>query len=90
MSTRPVFHSLSVCAGCGCSGEDFGSVNVEAFELTGELYCEECAGEVIADFADDDDGCCQACGACPGFIGAECDETCDHAKAQPSVHGGED
>jgi len=25
------FHSLSACAGCGCSGEDFGSVNVEAF-----------------------------------------------------------
>jgi hypothetical protein len=25
---------------------------------------------------------CPACGACPGFIGAECDEECDHAKAQ--------
>lgn len=24
---------------------------------------------------------CRACGARPGFIGAECDETCDHAKA---------
>lgn len=42
-----VFHSLSVCAGCGCGGEDFGSVNVEAFELTGELYCEDCADEAI-------------------------------------------
>lgn len=26
--------------------------------------------------------CCRACGACPGFIGAECDETCDHAKKE--------
>lgn len=42
-----VFHSLSVCAGCGCSGDDFGSVNIEAFEVTGELYCEECAEEAI-------------------------------------------
>lgn len=23
--------------------------------------------------------CCSVCGACPGFIGAECDETCEHA-----------
>lgn len=53
--SRPkyVFHSLSVCAGCGCSGEDFGSVNVEAFELTGELYCEDCANEAIADAAEE-------------------------------------
>jgi hypothetical protein len=46
--TRPAFHTLSVCVGCGCSGEDFGSVNVEAFELTGDLYCEECADAAIA------------------------------------------
>lgn len=52
---KPVFHSLSVCAGCGCSGDDFGSVNVEAFEATGELYCEECAEEAIAN-ADEGDG----------------------------------
>lgn len=44
---RPIIHSLSVCARCDCGGDDFGSVNVEAFELTGELYCEECAPEVI-------------------------------------------
>lgn len=44
---RPVFHSLSVCAGCGCQGDDFSSVNVEAFEVTGELYCEDCAEEAI-------------------------------------------
>jgi hypothetical protein len=42
-----VFHSRSVCAGCGCYGDDFGSVNVEAFEVTGELYCEECAEAAI-------------------------------------------
>ncbi len=41
--SKPVFHSLSVCTGCGCDGEDFGSVNVEAFEMTGEIYCEDCA-----------------------------------------------
>lgn len=50
---KHVFHSLSVCAGCECSGDDFGTVNVEAFELTGELYCEECADEAIAQWADD-------------------------------------
>ncbi len=41
------FHSKSVCAGCGCTEEDFGSVNVEAFELTGELWCEDCAENAI-------------------------------------------
>lgn len=45
---RYVFHSLSACAGCGCGGDEFGSVNVEAFEVTCELYCEECADEAIA------------------------------------------
>lgn len=29
----------------------------------------------------DPDGCCEACGACPGFIGAECDGDCEHAEA---------
>lgn len=27
------------------------------------------------------DGSCAACGACPGFIGAECEADCDHARA---------
>ena len=49
------FHSLSVCAGCGCSGEDFGSVNVEAFEVTGELYCDDCADEAIENASQGDD-----------------------------------
>lgn len=45
---RPyVFHSLSACAECGCSGDDFGSVNVEAYEVTGELICEDCADAVL-------------------------------------------
>lgn len=47
--TKPIFHSLSVCAGCGCFEDDFGSVNVEAFDATGELYCEECADAAIHD-----------------------------------------
>lgn len=53
MSKPYVFHTLSVCAGCGCSGDDFGSVNVEAFEATGELYCEECADEAIENAAEE-------------------------------------
>lgn len=48
MGNKIPFHSLSVCAGCGCSGDDFGSVNVEAFEVTGKLYCDDCAEEAIA------------------------------------------
>jgi hypothetical protein len=27
----------------------------------------------------EDDGCCPGCGACPGFTGVECDETCEWA-----------
>lgn len=54
MARKPyVFHSLSACAACGAQGDDFGSVNVEAFELTGELYCEECADEAIERWAED-------------------------------------
>lgn len=56
MAAKPVFHTLSVCAGCGCSGEDFGSVNVEAFEVTGELYCEECANGAIERAEAENDG----------------------------------
>jgi hypothetical protein len=25
--------------------------------------------------------CCSSCGACPGFIGAECTGDCDHERA---------
>lgn len=41
---------------------------------------QQVAEDVVADV--EGNGCCRACGACPGFIGAECDETCDHAKTQ--------
>jgi hypothetical protein len=44
---KPLMHSLSVCQGCGASGDDFASANVEAFEVTGELYCDDCAEEAI-------------------------------------------
>lgn len=69
-------------AACEACGEfmDAADINVEAFELTGQLLCLECADDALAD--DEDDGCCPGCGACPGFIGAECDETCDHAKKE--------
>lgn len=31
---------------------------------------------------DPDDDTCHCCGACWGFIGADCDGDCEHAKAQ--------
>lgn len=56
---------------------------VECFERFGAILCEDCFAEASEDDEDDeDDGCCPACSACPGFIGAECDETCDHAKKE--------
>lgn len=55
MRAKPVFHSLSACHGCGCSGDDFGSPNVEAFEVTGELYCEECADSAIEQWGRDNE-----------------------------------
>ena len=44
---HPVFHSLSACAECGVSGDDFASPNVEAFEVSGELICDDCADAVL-------------------------------------------
>ena len=44
-------------------------------ELAREL--QQAAEDFMSDFE-----CCRACGARLGFIGAECDETCDHAKAE--------
>lgn len=53
---RPyVFHSLSSCAECGASGDEFLSPNVEAFEVTGELVCEDCADAVLERWEDDND-----------------------------------
>lgn len=52
---RPVFHSLSACAECGVSGEDFASPNVEAFEVAGELICDDCADEAIENASQGDD-----------------------------------
>ena len=49
------FPDLSVCAGCDCGVDDFGSVSVEAFEMTGELYCEDCADEAITQALGKDD-----------------------------------
>lgn len=34
--------------------------------------------EEVGEGAEDDD-CCPGCGACPGFTGVECDETCEWA-----------
>ena len=51
--SKHFFNSISVCHGCGLRGDDFGSVNVEAFEVTGELYCEDCAEEAIVSISED-------------------------------------
>lgn len=32
-------------------------------------------------FREPDDECCPGCGACPGFTGIDCDETCEWATA---------
>lgn len=47
--SRPVFHSLSACAYCGVSGDEFASPNVEAWETLGELVCDDCATEALED-----------------------------------------
>ena len=52
---RTVFHSLSACAECGVSGEDFASPNVEAFEVAGELICDDCAEAVLERAAEAED-----------------------------------
>jgi hypothetical protein len=37
-------------------GDDFASPNAEAFEVTGELICDDCAADVLARIdADEDD-----------------------------------
>jgi len=55
VSAPYIFHSLSACADCGATGDDFGSPSVEAFELTGELYCEDCADAAIERHIDEND-----------------------------------
>ncbi|UPT53157.1 hypothetical protein [Synechococcus phage Ssp-JY42] len=73
---------MDVDALCQACGEplDAADISVEAFEITGQLLCPECADDALAD--DEPDGCCPGCGACPGFIGAECDGDCEHADAE--------
>lgn len=54
MARKPYpFHSLSCCAECGVDGDDFGSPNVEAFEVTGEIVCEDCAEGILERWAED-------------------------------------
>lgn len=65
----------AVCGECGAF-MDATEISVEAFEKTGKVLCEECAEEALED---DDNECCPGCGACPGFTGVECDETCEWA-----------
>lgn len=65
----------ALCEDCG-EPMDMTDLQVEAFEVTGRLICSDCFDEL---HEDEDDDCCPGCGACPGFIGAECDETCEWA-----------
>jgi hypothetical protein len=51
------------------------ATNEQHEELAREL--QDAAEDFIGDLS-----CCQACGACPGFIGADCDGTCEHEKAE--------
>lgn len=37
---------------------------------------------VLLGLPDPDDDTCKACGACWGFIGADCDGDCEHAEVQ--------
>lgn len=53
-----------------------GAIDEDRAELAAEI--QDC----IEDFISDRVGSCRACGACPGFIGAECDETCAWALSQ--------
>jgi hypothetical protein len=56
MARKPyVFHSLSSCVECGVSGDEFMSVNVEAYEVTGDLVCDDCAEAVLERWAEDND-----------------------------------
>lgn len=56
MARKPyVFHSLSSCVECGVSGDEFICVNVEAYEVTGDLVCDDCAEAVLERWAEDND-----------------------------------
>lgn len=48
-----IFHSLSSCEECGVSGDDFTCVNVEAWEVTGDLICDDCAEAVLERWEED-------------------------------------
>lgn len=65
----------ALCEDCG-EPTDMTDVNVEAFEVTGRLICAECFAEL---HEGEEGDCCPGCGACPGFTGVECDETCEWA-----------
>jgi hypothetical protein len=87
-----------VCERCGASpGGPFGLLDYCAEcsrDLCDACMAKRCCGHVPAlsgnaEDADDvpDDDCCPGCGACPGFIGAECDGDCDHARSQETAGG---
>lgn len=54
MARKPyVLHSLSSCIECGAEGDDFASPNAEAYELDGELVCDDCAEAYIERWHED-------------------------------------
>jgi hypothetical protein len=66
------FKEIGECSQCG-EPVTQSDVDAEALKKTGEITCHSCLAEV------EGDGCCPGCGACPGFTGADCDETCEWA-----------
>ncbi len=47
-------HSVSACSECGAQGDDFPAANIEVFELTGELVCDDCADSVFERLGEDE------------------------------------
>jgi formylmethanofuran dehydrogenase subunit E len=49
-----MLHKLGLEGLCEQCGEGVASPNIEAWELTGDMLCDECAESAFADIAEDD------------------------------------
>lgn len=80
---------MKVCESCGAqNGSAFGLLDYCAIcsrDLCPGCMGTGCCGHVpamsgqVADAGEEDYGCCPSCGACPSFIGSECDGDCEWA-----------
>lgn len=79
---RPVMttESFDLCTSCDGVGErdDWRCQNCDG---TGMVPLGDWRASDEDEDYDEADSCCPGCGACPGFTGVECDETCEWAKA---------